>query len=222
MPDWKIQSNAHLCQACGVRFQEGSQYHTLLFNEASGYERFDICGECWVGQFKDEARNRKEFISHWRGTYHEPPPPPPEPLQKETAETLLRKLVNLNDSRYLAASYILAAMLERKRILRIKGQDRRNGQRIFIYEQPKTGDVFTIPDPDLRLDQLEAVQREVTDLLENGLPEEQSSQESEDQGNQEAVSGNDASHEHGAEGDETVMNPDGEEKPASEGPDNRL
>jgi len=40
---------------------------------------------------------------------------------------------------------------------------------VFIYEQPKTGDIFTITDPALRLDQLEEVQRDVAMLLEQGL-----------------------------------------------------
>ena len=60
-------------------------------------------------------------------------------------------------------------MLERKRMLKVKEQIVRDGKRVFIYEQPKTGDIFTIADPDLRLDQLEAVQRDVAALLEHGL-----------------------------------------------------
>ena len=40
---------------------------------------------------------------------------------------------------------------------------------MFVYEQPKTGDIFTIPDPDLQLNQLEEVQRMVASLLEHGL-----------------------------------------------------
>ena len=60
-------------------------------------------------------------------------------------------------------------MLERKRILKVKEQLTRDGQRVFIYEQPKTGDIVTIVDPDLRLDQLEEVQRDVAQLLEHGL-----------------------------------------------------
>ena len=60
-------------------------------------------------------------------------------------------------------------MLERKRILKVKEQIVRDGKRVFIYEQPGTGDVFTIADPDLHLDQLEAVQRDVAALLEHGL-----------------------------------------------------
>ena len=38
-------------------------------------------------------------------------------------------------------------MLERKRLLKVKEQLVRDGQRVFIYEQPATGDVFTIIDP---------------------------------------------------------------------------
>ena len=60
-------------------------------------------------------------------------------------------------------------MLERKRILKVKEQIVRDGQRVFIYEQPKTGDIFTIADPNLRLDQLEEVQRDVAMLLEQGV-----------------------------------------------------
>jgi hypothetical protein len=90
-------------------------------------------------------------------------------IHKDTAETLLRKLIEQNDPRHVPAGYILAVMLERKRILKVKEQIVRDGKRTFIYEQPKTGDVFTITDPDLKLDQLEEVQRDVATLLEHGL-----------------------------------------------------
>jgi hypothetical protein len=81
----------------------------------------------------------------------------------------LRKLIELDDPRYIPAGYILAVMLERKRLLKVKEQLVREGRRIFIYEHPKTGDLFTIVDPDLQLNQLEEVQRDVADLLEHGL-----------------------------------------------------
>jgi hypothetical protein len=63
-------------------------------------------------------------------------------------------------------------MLERKRILKVKEQIRREGQRIFIYENHKTGEILTIPDPNLQLNQLEQVQHDVAALLEHGLPED--------------------------------------------------
>jgi hypothetical protein len=168
MNDWNIQSRAHACEACGKPFADQEAYHTLLSEERAELRRLDICAGCWANQFSDGARDRKGFISYWQGIY-EAPPPVVDPIHKDTAETLLRKLIEQNDPRYAPAGYILAVMLERKRVLKVKEQIVRDGKRTFIYEQPKTGDVFTIADPNLRLDQLEAVQRDVAALLEQGL-----------------------------------------------------
>jgi len=169
MNDWNIQSRASACESCARPFADKQPLHTLLSDEhAEQLRRMDVCEACWQNQFSDGARERKGFISHWQ-TVYEAPAPPTDPIQKETAETLLRKLIEQNDPRYAPAGYILAVMLERKRIFKVKEQIVRDGKRVFIYEQPATGDVFTIADPDLRLDQLEAVQRDVAALMENGL-----------------------------------------------------
>jgi hypothetical protein len=168
MTDWNIQSRAHACEACGRAFADKEAYHTLLFDEKAAFRRTDICQACWQRQYSDGARDRKGFVSYWQGIY-EAPVPRIDPIQKETAESLLRKLIELNDPRFIPAGYILAVMLERKRLLKIKEQLIRDGQRVFIYEQPGTGDVFTIIDPRLQLNQLEAVQHDVAALLEHGL-----------------------------------------------------
>lgn len=166
MNEWNIQGRAHACEACSQPFADKQPYHTLLFDEPPDLRRSDVCEPCW--QSAEGARDRKGFISHWMGVY-EAPPPPVDAIQKETAETLLRKLIELNDPRHIPAGYILAVMLERKRVLKVKEQVVRDGKRTFIYEQPKTGDVFTITDPVLHLHQLEEVQRDVAALLEHGL-----------------------------------------------------
>jgi hypothetical protein len=168
MNEWNIQSRAHACEACGQPFADRQPYHTLLLDDPPELRRSDICEPCWQKQFADDATSRAGFISHWQGIY-EAPAPVVDAIQKETAETLLRKLIEQNDPRYAPAAFILAVMLERKRILKVKEQIVREGRRVFIYEQLGTGDVFTIADPALHLDQLEAVQRDVAGLLEHGL-----------------------------------------------------
>ena len=168
MNEWNIQSRAHACQACGRSFADKQPYHTALFDLRSDIQRLDLCESCWKGE-GDGARDRKGFISHWQGVYEAPPPAPQEAIQKENAESLLRKLIGLDDAKYAAARFILAVMLERKRVLKVKEQLQREGGRVFVYEQSKTGDLFTIPDPNLQLNQLEAVQRDVAQLLEHGL-----------------------------------------------------
>ncbi|MBN2505075.1 MAG: hypothetical protein JXQ71_00115 [Verrucomicrobia bacterium] len=169
MNDWNIQSRAHSCQACGRRFEGRQVYHTLLFDEKQEFKRLDVCEACWQAQYSEGGRHRKGFVSYWQGIYEAPPPPAPDPVRKETVESLLRRIMERNDPKDASASYILAVMLERKRLLKVKEQLQRDGRRVFVYEDPRSGDLFTIPDPDLQLDQLEQVQRDVALLLEHGL-----------------------------------------------------
>jgi len=166
MNEWNIQSRAHACESCGQPFADKQPYHTVLFEDGKELRRSDICEPC--AQKNGDSRTLAGFISQWQGIF-ELPPPVTEAIQKDTAESLLRKLVEQNDPQHAPAAYILAVMLERKRLLKVKEQIKRDGKRIFVYEHPKTGDIFMIADPDFRLDQLEAVQRDVAQLLEHGL-----------------------------------------------------
>ena len=171
MNDWNIQSRGHRCHTCDVTFEDGTSYHTVLVYENNEYMRQDICIACWKKE-GDGAPSRKGFISTWQGTYEAPAPAPPEAIQKDNAEGLLRKLVETGDTRWREASYILAVMLERKRVLKVREQIKEADGRVFVYEMSQSGDVFTIPDPNLKMEALEKVQIEVATLLEHGLPVE--------------------------------------------------
>ncbi|MFN2623953.1 MAG: hypothetical protein ABR611_14030 [Chthoniobacterales bacterium] len=57
-------------------------------------------------------------------------------------------------------------MLERKRILKQVKTDQTEDRPVLIYEHAKTGDVFLVPDARLRLDEIEHVQQEVSQLLD--------------------------------------------------------
>jgi len=144
-------------------FVEKQTYHTLLRMTAEGHQRRDLCPACYPSAPRDGV------VSSWQWQYKLPAPPPPEPIQKDTAEALLRKLVESPDPSHAGARYILAVMLERKKILRhrdtIRGED---GSEILVYEHAQSGESFTVPDPHLRLDQLGDVQQHVAELLGHG------------------------------------------------------
>ena len=71
-----------------------------------------------------------------------------------------------NAADFANARYILALMLERKRILKEREVKRNeDGTLTRIYEHMKTGDIFIIPDPELRLDQVAEVQQQVAAQL---------------------------------------------------------
>ena len=157
--EWAIKHRSDTCTATHRPFAAGEFFYTLLFRDGDGFRREDLSEEAWA------ARNENiQPFSFWKTHYQPAPPAPPEPLAKETAEQLFRRLVS-SDNSPANACYVLAVMLERKRVLKqIKSEQADNG-RILVYEQPTTGDVFIVSDPQLRMNEVESVQNEVAQLL---------------------------------------------------------
>jgi hypothetical protein len=157
--EWAIKHRADSCAVTQRPFVSGEYFYTLLYHGADGYRREDLSEEAW--QSRNE--NIRPF-SFWKSRYEPLSAKPTESVPKESAEQLFRRLT-ASDSPPENACYVLAAMLERKRVLKqVKTEETPNG-RVLIYEQGSTGDVFIVPDPQLRLDELENVQNEVAELL---------------------------------------------------------
>lgn len=158
--DWDIKSRGHACAGTGEPFVDGQALISCLVRGEAGYERRDYSLAGWSDEVRATA------VSFWKTEYRAPAPPSPDPLKKETVETLLRQYMAKEDFSRINAIYILAVMLERKRLLVEKDvQVREDGSKLIIYEHRKTGEVFTIPDPQLKLTELESVQKEVEELL---------------------------------------------------------
>ena len=158
--DWAITHRADVCAMTHRPFVAGEYFYTLLYHGADGYRREDLSEEAW----QNRNENIKPF-SFWKSRYEPLPARPQETLPRENAEQLFRRLVT-SENPPANACYVLAAMLERKRVLKqLKTESCEGGRHVLIYEQPTTGDVFVVPDPQLRLDELEAVQSEVAELL---------------------------------------------------------
>lgn len=157
--EWEIKHRADACAATQRAFAAGEYFYTLLFRDAEGFRREDLSEEAW------RARNENiRPFSFWRTKFEPTPAAPPEPLAKENAEQLFRRLTT-SENPPANACYVLAAMLERKKVLKqIKTEQSENG-RVLIYEHRDNGDVFIVRDPGLRLDELETVQTEVSNLL---------------------------------------------------------
>jgi hypothetical protein len=160
--EWVIKHRSDVCAGTLRPFAPGESFYTLLFRDADGFRREDLSEEAWRGR----NENIQPF-SFWKSRYEPTPPEPPETLAKETAEDLFRRLLS-SDNAPPSACYVLAVMLERKRVLKqVKTDDTGKGP-VLIYEHRINGDVFIVPDPGLRLDELQNVQTEVANLLRVG------------------------------------------------------
>ena len=158
--EWNIQSRALQCAVSGRPFEQGERIFSALYWREGQYTRVDLCVEAW------NARNENiEPVSAWQTDFVPPAPPEPETLRKDDAESLLRRLVAENAPATRNARYILALMLERKKVVRQIERQRQEGGSILVYEHLPSGEVWLIEDPGLKLGELSAVQEEVAHLL---------------------------------------------------------
>lgn len=194
--EWNLRGRSNGCCNCDRVFEDGEKIVSTVAVTAAEelaaiieklpgakdgkalpeYVRLDFCKEC------KKTLPQKAIISQWQGVYTAPEPPAPEALPRETAESLLRKLIEGEDNPdNVPVIFVLAVMLERKKLL-IERTVRHlpDGTLMRIYEHKKNGEVIFITDPNLSLEQIPIVQQRVADLLAPPAPEPQPSAEAEE------------------------------------------
>lgn len=168
---WSIKSRARECAESGIAFKSGQKIRAAIFPDpdSSGYLRKDFSTDAW-GNREDKDKP----FSTWITTY-EPPvvEEKAEDVVDEDPETLLKRLVEEDEEFTENARYILAVMLERKKLLRETDTQEIPSGILRVYEHRKTGDVYIIKDPQIPLSDVDRVQEEVRQLLDPD-PEPQS------------------------------------------------
>ena len=165
MNDWTIQSRANRCEVSGQPFADGEAFYTLLYRDEKqdALVRRDVSEASWRA-LQAEGKTTPPFC-FWRAKFAAPAPSAPEALPRADADGLLRRFLAENRPEHRRVIYILALMLERKRLLRPTGSQADGGGSLLVYEHARTGETFLVADPGLRLDQIADVQREVAALL---------------------------------------------------------
>lgn len=159
--DWDIKARAEACTGCQDAFVDRQEYHSALVIAEGKYQRVDLCAKCWP-----ESEPKLGPYSSWKGVFRAPPPKPEEPLRKENAEELLRRMMADEPEKRKNVIFILAVMLERTRVMVERDvQLREDGHLVRMYEHRKTGESFVILDPGLRFEQLGEVEAEVMEML---------------------------------------------------------
>jgi hypothetical protein len=159
--EWNIRTRGHVCQLCQHAFADRQPCVSALRATPGGFERLDCCAPCWRGQPRDWVP-----FSFWESVYEAPVAAVrEEPVRKDTAETLLRRLVAIEDPAMQNVVYVLAVMLERGKQLVERDARPHEGGILRVYEHRKTGDSFVVLDPCLRLDRIGEVQKQVLAML---------------------------------------------------------
>ncbi|NNC88977.1 MAG: hypothetical protein HKN82_11015, partial [Akkermansiaceae bacterium] len=162
---WHLKARAHECATTGRPFAEDEPFYTALFPdpESSGYLRQDFSEDAWNNRADDAPRP----FSFWRSIYKPPPhEEKPEEVVKDDPESLLRRMVEEDEAHTENVRYILAVMLERKKILLETDAQQTPSGLLRIYEHRHTGEVFIVKDPQVPLAEVQPLQDEVQAMLE--------------------------------------------------------
>lgn len=163
--DWKIRSRNPKCEHTGKDFVDGEKFYTCIFEgtEEEGFIRRDYSASVW-----DEVKitlDPKPF-SRWKSVFEVPVVEvKKDAIQDNSAEGMLRRMLDEDEPGTENTRYILALMLERKKTLLPVDVKETETRRLLFYEHHDSGDVFIVADPQLKLDEIESIQTEVAFLL---------------------------------------------------------
>ncbi len=212
---WHVRSRSRECASTQRPFADGEAIVTALFPdpESSGYLRRDYCIEAW----ENRSDGDDTPFSFWRSTYEVPESETREdPIKKLSPEELLERLIEEDQEHTENTRYILAVMLERKKLLRETDSQQMPNGIMRVYEHRKTGEVYLVRDPNIPLEEVQKVQEEVFVLLDNNgrLPEPASNPEPESGAEQSVVGDPEetTAHEEVLEPEELVAEPGQEPK----------
>ena len=176
---WSIKARAHKCAITEVKFKDLQEFYTAIFPdlEEGGYLRMDFSEEAWNNR---EEQFQAPF-SFWKSTYEESVSEEKEDVvTKESAEDLLSRLIEEDKEHTENARYILAVMLERQKLLKETDKQQTPNGILRIYEHRKSGEIYIVLDPNIPLDQIEEVQKEVSELLDGNSRDKETTEQKQD------------------------------------------
>ena len=136
---WNITGCNKQCKGCNVQFQDGHIYHCHLSLGVDGPIREDYCQECW-DKFNLES---SEKISYWQGKFKSKTVVvKEEPIKESASKRLLKKWLNSPERLHQCFCYILALMLQRKKIFQPQPPLKEPGNKDkLVYEDKETGEM---------------------------------------------------------------------------------
>ncbi len=169
MKNWEIRSRSRFCSSCESPFEIGEVYHTLLDLDVDEPERRDYCIRCWKEKDPGPEVRQGDRSAYWQAHFKRITAlvEKKEAVQKDVIERLLARYIRSEEKAHINLCYILALLEERKKVL--VPQDTiidKEGNKIIVYEQRKTGETYLIRDPHLTLMEVETVQDQIKELID--------------------------------------------------------
>lgn len=157
--DWEIAKSQLKCQQCERPFAEQEEFFSALYEEDNRFVRKDYCTACW------EKIDSATAYSFWKTRCI----PKPEKVKKFVDDSvILDFFIRLQESAEPAKKnfrYVLALLLMRKKLLKLKDIKKGEGGEALILYYPDEDRYFEVYNPQLTEEQITQVTEEVGQIL---------------------------------------------------------
>jgi hypothetical protein len=154
--EWNIKSRSEVCQQTGRSFRDEECYYTVLNDTVEGIVRLDLSEEAWP-----DFVHSKDELSYWRSQFKAAAPQGAEAVGKEDAESELRRLLAKPDAADTKVCFLLALLLERKRILKARDRYAKDGVKYVLYEHMGTQETMIVQEVEFKLADLDSLRDEL-------------------------------------------------------------
>lgn len=141
--EWEILRRAEACAGCAKPFRPGDEAYARLSPAGHALSRADSCPACWAVAPPDPA------ALFWRARVPEPQDAKRELFDAAELFEILKRLLDEGDPARARLCYLLSLYCSRKRLLRLKGIERKEGGEVLLFVAPRTRKEYRIPSVEL-------------------------------------------------------------------------
>ena len=157
--EWKINKSSKGCVDCSKEFCEEEEYYSALYDEGNIFTRRDFCISCW------SKGKGGEHFSFWKTKVPRKDKPAQRFVNIEVFLDMFVRLEGNNEPRQRNLRYVLALYLIRKKIFKLKSWEKRDGEEFIKVYYPKEDREYSVLNPNLTEEEIEAITLEMSQLL---------------------------------------------------------
>lgn len=165
--EWKINKGSKGCISCNKEFCEEEDYYSALFDENNVFTRKDFCIVCW------DAGKQEGLFSFWKTKVPKKGKPVQKFVNNEVLFDMFVRLEGREEPNQRNLRYVLALYLIRKKIFKLKSFARENGEEFLTLHYPKEDKEFSVFNPNLKDEEIEAITAEMNQLLNDPYLEQE-------------------------------------------------
>lgn len=144
---------------CNKEFCEDEEYYSALFDESNTFTRKDFCASCWNRDMEGG------LFSFWKTRVPKKDKPVQKFVNTEIFLDMFMRLEGSNEVHQRNLRYVLALYLIRKKIFKLKSLTRQNGEEFMNVYFSKKDQEFSVFNPNLKDEEIEAITSEMSGLL---------------------------------------------------------